>query len=83
MSAIANWKLTTKITKRRRLMSGSNSSPFFCAVCGKFPSPFEAQELGAPDYEPANYLLDDRYYDNLSGQQAYKCFACRVRKNEG
>ena len=24
--------------------------------------------------------LDDRYYDNLSGQQAYKCFACRVRK---
>jgi formate dehydrogenase (coenzyme F420) alpha subunit len=39
-----------------------------------------AQKLGAPDYEPANYLLDDRYYDNLSGQQAYKCFACRVRK---
>jgi formate dehydrogenase (coenzyme F420) alpha subunit len=39
-----------------------------------------AQELGTPDYEPANYLLDDRYYDNLSGQQAYKCFACRVRK---
>ena len=23
---------------------------------------------------------DDRYYDNLSGQQAYKCFACRLRK---
>jgi anaerobic selenocysteine-containing dehydrogenase len=39
-----------------------------------------AQELGAPEYEPANHLLDDRYYDNLSGQQAYKCFACRVRK---
>jgi hypothetical protein len=39
-----------------------------------------AQELGAPDYEPANHLLDDWYYDNLFGQQAYKCFACRVRK---
>jgi formate dehydrogenase (coenzyme F420) alpha subunit len=39
-----------------------------------------AQELGVPEYEPANHLLDDRYYDNLSGQQAYKCFACRVRK---
>jgi hypothetical protein len=26
------------------------------------------------------YLLDGRNYDNLSGQQAYKCFACRVRK---
>jgi formate dehydrogenase (coenzyme F420) alpha subunit len=39
-----------------------------------------AEELGTPDYEPANHLLDDRYYDNLSGQQAYKCFACRVRK---
>ena len=33
---------------------------------------------GAPRYEPANTLPDDRYYDNLSGQQAYKCFACRV-----
>jgi anaerobic selenocysteine-containing dehydrogenase len=39
-----------------------------------------AAESGAPLYEPANVLLDDRYYDNLSGQQAYKCFACRVRK---
>jgi anaerobic selenocysteine-containing dehydrogenase len=37
-------------------------------------------ELGTPLYEPANTLLDDRYFDNLSGQQAYKCFACRVRK---
>ena len=33
-----------------------------------------------PRYEPANVLIDDRYFDNLSGQQAYKCFACRVRK---
>jgi anaerobic selenocysteine-containing dehydrogenase len=39
-----------------------------------------ASEFGDPLYEPANILLDDRYYDNLSGQQAYKCFACRVKK---
>jgi anaerobic selenocysteine-containing dehydrogenase len=39
-----------------------------------------AEELGTPLYEPANTLVDDRYFDNLSGQQAYKCFACRVRK---
>ena len=39
-----------------------------------------AEELGTPYYEPANILLDDRFYDNLSGQQAYKCFACRVKK---
>jgi anaerobic selenocysteine-containing dehydrogenase len=38
------------------------------------------EELGTPMYEPANLLIDDRYFDNLSGQQAYKCFACRVRK---
>lgn len=37
-------------------------------------------EFGLPAYEAANILLDDRYFDNLSGQQAYKCFACRVRK---
>ncbi len=40
-----------------------------------------AEELGTPLYEPANLLIDDRYFDNLSGQQAYKCFACRVRKS--
>jgi anaerobic selenocysteine-containing dehydrogenase len=39
-----------------------------------------AEELGTPFYEAANSLVDDRYYDNLSGQQAYKCFACRVSK---
>lgn len=39
-----------------------------------------AEELGTPYYEAANTLVDDKYYDNLSGQQAYKCFACRVRK---
>ena len=37
-------------------------------------------ELGTPRYEAANALTDDRYYDNLSGQQAYKCFACRVKR---
>ncbi len=37
-------------------------------------------ELGTPAYEPANTLVSDKYFDNLSGQQAYKCFACRVRK---
>lgn len=43
-----------------------------------------AQQVGDifddPRYDAANTLLDDRFYDNLSGQQAYKCFACRVRK---
>jgi anaerobic selenocysteine-containing dehydrogenase len=39
-----------------------------------------ADEMGTPRYEAANILTDDRYYDNLSGQQAYKCFACRVRR---
>lgn len=39
-----------------------------------------AEELGTPYYEAANTLVDDRYYDNLSGQQAYKCFACRIKK---
>lgn len=36
--------------------------------------------FGDPRYEPANLLVDDQYFDNLSGQQAYKCFACRIRK---
>jgi len=44
------------------------------------PTQKMAQELGTPYYDAANILLDDRYYDNLSGQQAYKCFACRVKK---
>lgn len=44
------------------------------------PAQQMGDELGTPRYEPANLLTDDRYFDNLSGQQAYKCFACRVRK---
>ena len=39
-----------------------------------------SEELRTPSYEAANTLVSDRYYDILSGQQAYKCFACRVRK---
>ena len=40
-----------------------------------------AEEFGDPLYESANLLTDDRCFDNLSGQQAYKCFACRVKKS--
>ena len=39
-----------------------------------------AADLGTPLYEPVNLLIDEQYYDNLSGQQAYKCFACRIVK---
>ncbi|MEH2090859.1 molybdopterin-containing oxidoreductase family protein [Nostoc sp.] len=39
-----------------------------------------AQDLGTPYYEAANVLIDQKYYDNLSGQQAFKCFACRIQK---
>ena len=44
------------------------------------PAQRVAVENGLPLYEPANLLVDDRYFDNLSGQQAYKCFACRIVK---
>ena len=44
------------------------------------PNQTVGEEIGLPLYEPANTLVDDRYFDNLSGQQAYKCFACRVVK---
>jgi anaerobic selenocysteine-containing dehydrogenase len=36
--------------------------------------------FGDPRYQPVNSLVSDQYYDNLSGQQAYKCFACRISK---
>lgn len=36
--------------------------------------------LGLPRYEAANILPDDQHYDVLSGQQAYKCFACKISK---
>ena len=44
------------------------------------PMQWVGPETGAPLYEPANTLADDRHFDNLSGQQAYKCFACRIRR---
>ena len=44
------------------------------------PNQTVGEEIGLPLYEPANTLVDDRYFDNLSGQQAYKCAACRVVK---
>jgi anaerobic selenocysteine-containing dehydrogenase len=44
------------------------------------PAQVLAEEFGLPLYDAANHLTDDRYFDPLSGQQAYKCFACRVRK---
>lgn len=44
------------------------------------PAQAEGDEFGLPRYEAANHLTDDRYFDNLSGQQAYKCFACRLKK---
>jgi anaerobic selenocysteine-containing dehydrogenase len=44
------------------------------------PAQKVGDELGLPRYEPANALLDERHFDALSGQQAYKCFACRVVK---
>jgi formate dehydrogenase (coenzyme F420) alpha subunit len=47
-------------------------------LCG--PHQVVGEEIGLPMSEPANTLVDDRYFDNLSGQQAYKCFACRVVK---
>lgn len=44
------------------------------------PHQLVGEEIGLPLYESANTLVDDRYFDNLSGQQAYKCFACKVMK---
>ncbi|MER6914596.1 molybdopterin-dependent oxidoreductase [Streptomyces sp. NPDC000594] len=44
------------------------------------PAQLVGDAFGGPRYEAANTLVDDRYHDNLSGQRAYKCFACRVRK---
>src|SRR5262245_42670760 len=44
------------------------------------PAQKMGEEFALPAYESANLLTDDRHFDNLSGQQAYKCFACRVKK---
>ncbi|CAM5486776.1 Serine hydroxymethyltransferase [Streptomyces griseomycini] len=44
------------------------------------PAQHLAEDLGGTRYEAVNALVDDRYYDNLSGRQACGCFACRVTK---
>jgi formate dehydrogenase (coenzyme F420) alpha subunit len=44
------------------------------------PAQQVGDELGVPLYQAANILIDDKYFDNLSGQQAFKCFACRVTR---
>jgi anaerobic selenocysteine-containing dehydrogenase len=43
------------------------------------PAQQVGDQFGDPRYDAANTLLADQFYDNLSGQQAYKCFACRIR----
>ncbi|MBA0050869.1 oxidoreductase [Streptomyces sp. AJS327] len=42
------------------------------------PAQKQGDLFDAPRYDAANTLPDDQLYDNLSGQQAFKCFACRV-----
>jgi anaerobic selenocysteine-containing dehydrogenase len=44
------------------------------------PVQAEGDEFDLPRYEAANQLTDDQYFDSLSGQLSYKCFACRVVK---
>ncbi len=44
------------------------------------PAQVLGDDFDLPRYEAANQLVDDRYFDPLSGQQAYKCFACRVER---
>jgi anaerobic selenocysteine-containing dehydrogenase len=45
------------------------------------PAQQVGDDLALPRYkDAANSLTNDQYFDNLSGQQAYKCFACRIRK---
>ncbi len=40
-----------------------------------------ALDVRAPEYEPVSRLISDQRFDNLSGQQAFKCFACRIKKS--
>jgi hypothetical protein len=39
-----------------------------------------AEHATAPERALADHPADERCFDSLSGQQAYKCFACRVAK---
>jgi anaerobic selenocysteine-containing dehydrogenase len=68
-----------RVTGTAELWDGIREDTIF--VPNSFgPAQRMAEDLGTPLYETANTLVDDRYFDNLSGQQAYKCFACRVTK---
>jgi hypothetical protein len=42
--------------------------------------PIQVHPRTARGNEPANMPPGDAFYDDLSGQQAYKCFARRVMK---
>ncbi|QLE45125.1 oxidoreductase (plasmid) [Nostoc sp. C052] len=67
------------ITGTALVWSGIREDTIF--VPGWFgPGQKMAEEFGTPYYESVNILIDKQYYDNLSGQQAFKCFACRVKK---
>lgn len=44
------------------------------------PLQLVADDLRTPKYDPVSRLISDEHFDNLSGQQAFKCFACRVRR---
>jgi formate dehydrogenase (coenzyme F420) alpha subunit len=66
------------ITGMALLWSGIREDSIF--VQNSFgPAQAAGDEFGVPRYAAANVLVDDANYDNLSGQQAYKCFACRVK----
>jgi anaerobic selenocysteine-containing dehydrogenase len=67
------------ITATASLFDGIRPDTIFIPN-GFGPMQTMALELGTPLYEPLNVLIDDRHFDNLSGQQAYKCFACRISK---
>lgn len=68
-----------KVTGTAALTDGIREDTVF--VPNSFgPAQAMGDRMLTPRYEAANTLVDDRYFDSLSGQQAYKCFACRVTK---
>lgn len=67
------------VTGRALLWEGIREDTIF--VPSTFgPSQAVGDVSGVDRYESANLLTDDRYFDNISGQQAYKCFACRITR---
>jgi hypothetical protein len=79
MATPSLWKVPAAQSAARHCWEGIRQDSIF--VPNTFgPMQKLAEELGTPKYEPANTLVSDSYYDNLSGQQAYKCFACRIKK---